>query len=84
MRFKRLKRTYDSMNICSVDVIEYGQNEQGKIDFCEESAGGPVALHVAYAVNVHEERNHRDHHEHHDRKRVNQKADVCDKVFSKA
>lgn len=51
MRFKRLRRTYDSMNICSVDVIEYGQNEQGKIDFInleyfDNISGKSEVLHI--------------------------------------
>jgi len=32
-KFNKLKKTYDSMNICSVQVIEYTQNDKGKIDF---------------------------------------------------
>ena len=47
---------------------EHAKAEQRKNR--EESAGTAVALHVANAVDVHEERNYRDDHKHHDRKRV--------------
>lgn len=32
-KFNKLKKTYDLMNICSVQAIEYRRNEKGKIDF---------------------------------------------------
>ena len=32
-KFNKLKKTYDSMNICSVQAIEYNQNEKGEIIF---------------------------------------------------